>query len=95
MIHMLFVNLGFAPVFPEFLCQFCGIPPLMPFSTNPSEVPNNEDSLLKKKVNSYHGTQHHLLTQWVAQQAGDQQQGWNTSLALISLLCLFSYCLSC
>jgi len=45
----MFLNLGFAPVFPEFLCQFCGLPPPMLFSTNPSEVTNNEGQSLKKK----------------------------------------------
>lgn len=47
----MFVTLGFVPMLPEFLCQFCVLSALMPVSTNSLKVTNNEDSLLKKLTN--------------------------------------------
>lgn len=76
----MFVSLGFEPLLPELLCQFCVLSALMPVSTNSLKVTNSEDSLLKKLTNPQANKKnqpknlyccHRLLTQWVAHQAWD------------------------
>lgn len=50
----MFVSLGFVPMFPEFLCQYCILSALVPVSTNSLKVTNNEDSLKKKTKQQTH-----------------------------------------